>query len=382
MLARRYILIVPAIVLAVSAGGAALFARAGDTSMVTVSSDSAVEAAIKRASGPLTIRLAPGRYGTIRVGKSERKGRLILESANNANPAIIGELVISANQVTVRNLTIERREGEPLKQYLTYIVNSQDVSLERLKIIAPSERERGREYAVMIRSGDGIRVTDSRISGMRYGIGFLHSRRISIERNELRGLQTDAIRGGGVDDLLIAENVMGDFKPLPGDHPDGIQLWSTNQKVAAKRITIRDNLIARSRGGIIQGIFVRDTLRKLPFEDVEIRGNLVIGGMYNGIAIGGVTRGVIADNVVVAYPDMKSWISVSGGNTVELTNNRAMLFLLKENQDLRDTGNQKIAPVAIGEMSPVTAWLKSKQRLSAQSGPYLKQLSAAGSPES
>ena len=76
---------------------------------------------------------------------------------------------------------------------------------------------------------------------------------------------------------------MADFHPIPVDHPDGIQLWSTDQKTSASNITIRYNLVVRGKGEATQGIFVRDVVGGLPFKSVQVYGNLVIGARFNGI---------------------------------------------------------------------------------------------------
>lgn len=360
--------------LAVGIASVSLFARGGKP-VAEIASDEALSAAINHATGPLTLRLAPGRYRRVVIGNISPAAELALQSADGEHPAILAGITVNkARLVTLRDLIVSRAANEPVQNYLVSIVASQDVLIQRLRISAPGGAERGREYGIMIRGSDRVRVSDCQISGTRYGIGILHSRSISLKGNELHGLQTDGIRGGGVDNLVISENVIGDFEPKPTDHPDGIQLWSTNEKLPAKHITISSNLIVRNRGGIIQGIFIRDTQRQIPFEDVDIRDNLVIGSMYNGIALAGVTRGTIANNEVIAYPDMKSWIRLSDAQSVDLTDNQAGQFLLPPGMAVRQHGNREVRPLAKGDLSPVRAWLSANPELAREPGPYLRRL--------
>lgn len=364
------------------AGVPAYLANDTTTKPIVVSSTAELDKAIGRIRGSNVIKLAPGRYTQLSIPASERAGELVIESLNVHNQAIIGSITVSkTSNVSLRNLKVQRQPATAQGDYLVHVTDSKDVNLEGLTVVGVGGDTRGREYGVWLRRSERVKLIGSILSDTRYGVGILDSSSVSIERNEFHGIQTDGIRGGGVSDLLVAENVLGDFLPKPGEHPDGIQLWSTNQTKPGRRITIRDNLVARNRGGIIQGIFVRDTQRKLPFEDVKISGNLIIGGMYNGIALTGVTRGAVTNNWVIAYPDMKSWISLTGANNVDFSGNRAMLFLLRESPAVDDTSNSQIPRAEAGDLSAVQHWLSNRPELAKQAGPYLRQLaSPAPSP--
>src|SRR3546814_7805117 len=68
-------------------------------------------------------------------------------------------------------------------------------------------------------------------------------------------------------------------------------------------------IFERGDGDIIQGILLRDQSGgKLPYQDVTISDNIVLGGMYNGISVGNANGLVMTDNVVGAYTDQKSWL--------------------------------------------------------------------------
>lgn len=73
---------------------------------------------------------------------------------------------------------------------------------------------------------------------------------------------------------LLHSRFISFFVPAEGDQPDGIQLWSTQQEEPGRNITLRDNLVAKGGGGHAQGIFIRDTFRQLPFENIGISGNI------------------------------------------------------------------------------------------------------------
>src|SRR3546814_18636009 len=104
-----------------------------------------------------------------------------------------------------------------------------------------------------------------------------------LSGNSFHTMRSDGVRGGGTNDVVISNNYFTDFHPVGADHPDAIQLWTTNTTESARNISITGNVFERGDGDIIQGIFLRDQSGgKLPYQDVTISDNIVLGGMYNG----------------------------------------------------------------------------------------------------
>ncbi len=338
--------------------GVSVTAGGGATPQVVTSSDMLARAIASGRPGDV-IRVAAGRYGPLSLGKELGGSGLTIEAAVAAAPPVFPSITISGiDHVTLRGLKVERAAGAELIDYIVAVARSQAVTIENLQIAAPGEAERGRQYGIFVRDSRGVRIAGSRLSGTRYGIGLLDDQQIVIERNELRGLQTDGIRGGGLTDVVIAENVLGEFGPKPKEHPDGIQIWTANTTAPARRILIRDNLIARGAGGATQGIFVRDNKLQLPFEQLEIRGNLVVGSLYHGITVEGATRPAITDNEVIAYADQKSWIRTVHCTDPQLERNRASIFLMgTERHD--GFGSNRSNRIEGGSAAPrIRAWLE------------------------
>jgi len=129
---------------------------------------------------------------------------------------------------------------------------------------------------------------------------------------------------------VITNNVFTDFYPIntggAGDHPDAIQLWSTNQDEPGRNITIADNLVYRGNGSPIQGVFIRDTFDNLPFEDVNVSGNVILGGLYNGVSVDGVIGGEVSNNLVIGFPDQRSFLRVIMEEDFAVDNNFATSY--------------------------------------------------------
>lgn len=337
----------------------------------------ALKQAIASARPGDTIRLAGGTYGPLDLGQRwNGPAELSIRSANPADPAIFSS--VTARGITGLSLShvmVIATEHDPKRPYLIHVEGGSGIRLDHVDVKGAGGEERFREYALWLRRVTDVEVRNSTFSGTRYGIGLLNGRKIMLTDNELSGIQTDGIRGGGVDDLTISRNVLTDFLPKAGEHPDGIQLWSTNQSSPARRITISDNLIARGAGHMTQGIFVRDTLGRLPFEDVEITGNLVIGSMYNGIAVLGLSRGRIENNRVVPYGDQKAWIRIDKASGVTLSGNEAPQFL-SDGKAANPRGNKSGVRPTMRAGEEVRAWLSKRPSIKERPGRRLTGLAA------
>ena len=350
---------------------------------VTVSDAAAFARAIADREQAMTVRLAPGYYPSIDIirKKDDPGPPLTVESADPNSRAVIGELdVANAAGVTLKHVDFERRAGQVGSRYIAIFRSAQGARLISSRFRGPlGGVPQPHEYGLMLRNSDDVRVEGSEFSGLRYGIGFIGGDRMAIVRNEFRDMQTDGIRGEGANDLLIAGNVIGDFSPAKGDHADGIQLWTNNQKTVNRRIVIRGNLVTRGKGAFIQGIFVRDTKSQLPLEDVEIANNLIVGGSFNGIALMSARNGVIRDNIVVGYPDQQSWIRLSANQGTRMTGNRSTRYVQQKSEGIVESGNSTIRQTRDARRinALISTWAAGNRDLN-RNGRYLRELLAEG----
>ncbi|PND70702.1 calcium-binding protein, partial [Escherichia coli] len=61
---------------------------------------------------------------------------------------------------------------------------------------------------------------------------------VTVRGNYFHDLRSDGVRGGGVSDIVVSDNLFTNFRPAFGDHPDAIQFWTLNQPNSASAITI------------------------------------------------------------------------------------------------------------------------------------------------
>lgn len=308
-----------------------------------VATAEAFQRALACAAPGATILLAAGPFEPLTI-KNLAAERLTVGSTDPARPALLTGLTIRGSSgITLRGLAFD---GRPTAmRYKLLVLDSRRIVMDGLRFTGDAPTyDTQIVSAVMLRGSQEVVFRNSTLTGYWHGISMLELRGVEIADNVLRAMRTDAIRGGGVSEAVIRRNQMTDFAPTQGDHPDGIQLWSTRQKEPGRNIRIEDNLVMRGSGGATQGVFVRDTHDQLPFENLTITGNLVTGGLYNGITVMGVTGGLIADNQVLPAPDRASWIRVEKATGVTMRDNRAGRFVLKGG--IVESGNRTVAAKA------------------------------------
>ncbi|MEO8723326.1 MAG: right-handed parallel beta-helix repeat-containing protein [Sphingobium sp.] len=343
---------------------------------LTVSSIDELHSALARAGDGSTIKLLAGVYPAATISGVEKDGNVTITSADPAHHAVVQGLTVRGSSgLTISQIDLPATA--PGAQYGMLLVNSHNINLDQLVFTSPAVPVDIKVISALeLRNVKNVVVSRSQFRNFWHGIGILNVENTKIVANEFRDMRTDGIRGGGVNNILIAQNICTDFYPIVPDHPDCIQLWSTNQLEPGRNIRIVDNLAWRRNGIRTQGIFIRDTFNKLPFENVEISGNLLIGTMYHGIAISGVRGASITNNEVIAYPDQKAWILVANGSDVLEKDNRAQAFTFKNSPDVKQSNNRLTSPTDKHISKRIAAWLAMRPDMQKNAGPLLRELSS------
>ncbi|WP_066779928.1 right-handed parallel beta-helix repeat-containing protein [Sphingomonas sp. CCH5-D11] len=285
--------------------------------MATISVSSAAElmAAAAQARAGDTIALAAGTYDTVTLRNVKFDAPVTITSATPGNPAeITGLKALGVENITFRNVVFADKDASTAYDF--EVKNAVGVSFDQV-VIRGQDGEAGyQSNAFMVRGSRDVSITNSEITHLRYGINMLDNSGVTIKGNYFHDMRADGFHGGGLSNVLVADNVFTDFHPEAGDHPDAIQFWTANQKVSAENITITGNVIHRGDGAAIQGIFMGDETDALPYKNVTISDNLVVGGMYNGIHVERADGLAVTDNIVAGYLDQASWIRVADVTTM------------------------------------------------------------------
>ena len=326
---------------------------------ILVNSTQALLAALRSANSGDVIKLAAGTYDQVSI-RSFALSNVTITSADPDNRAVFTDLSVNRSS-GLRFTDIDMVAGAKSANNVFNVFGSNDISFDRIEVYGPNNLGSGQEKsAFMIRSSSNVTVSNSEFHHLWHGISMLDNRGVTIVGNSFHDIRTDGVRGGGNSDVNISRNIFTDFYPNSGDHPDAIQLWSTNAAEPGRNITIADNLVVRGKGDAIQGIFIRDTFEKMPFENVTITGNLVVGALYHGIAIKGVTGATITGNQVVAFEDQLSWILANSADKLNLTGNVSSKYLINGDQS-SPAKNSLAPPPTDGGAAAVAGWLKDNK---------------------
>lgn len=329
--------------------------------IVTVDTTNGLIEALKTAADGDVIQLAAGTYDKFMLRNINIDGNVTITSADREAPAVLHGMVAKyCSGLTFSNLDFH--EVQESKHYGFQVYGSQDIVFDNISVHGPSDVGSGMESSpMMIRESQNVTVTNSEFYNVWHGINMLNNDGVKILDNSFHDIRTDGVRGGGNSDLLISGNMFTDFYPTANDHPDAIQLWTTNTTEVAHDITISENLIVRGDGAAIQGVFVRDTFNNLPFENLNITDNLVVGGLYNGIAVNGVTSGSITNNIVAGFEDQKSWLRADNVDAVLIENNVSTQYMIDEDIGIEVGENTRTHDIIDGGASVVQSWLHAHE---------------------
>lgn len=324
---------------------------------IPVNTTSGLLSALKTAKSGDTIYLASGTYSSVLLKNITISGNVTITSLDPNKPAVLTDLLVKNSAgLSFSNLEFAVDQAKGLYSFQT--IGSSNISFDHLNVHGsmngtPADDTSG----FLIRNSSNVAVTNSEFQQQWHGISFLDSTGLTLSNNNFHDIRTDGIRGGGTSNLTISDNYLTDFYPAAGDHADGIQLWTTNTTETAKDITISGNVIARGAGAATQGVFIRDTDNSLPFNNVTVSDNTVIGGLYNGIAVNGATGLVISGNQVISYDDQKSWIRIDNAVAATLADNTASIYMVDAVSQVATAGNAVNAAVTSAVAASIGAWV-------------------------
>ena len=272
-----------------------------------------------------------------------------IQSKDPANPAVLTDLYVrDSSGLNFRDLELFVDPDKIIYSHQVY--GSSDIHFDKLNVHGTMNgTPHGDKVGLMIRKSTDVSVSNSEFQQLWHGISFLDSKGVVIANNKFHDIQTDGVRGGGTSDIKVINNSFTDFYPAAGDHGDAVQFWTTGTSSIARDIEVSGNVITRGQGGIIQGIFFRDQVGDLPFDNVTIANNLVAGAMYNGIAIQGGTNVKVTGNTVAAYADMDSWIRLEKVDMGLLADNKAFKYVNISSSGISEINNATIGRVIDAE---------------------------------
>lgn len=307
--------------------------------------------AITAASAPVTLLLAPGNYDLITISA---KAGVTLRSASDSSPAVLRGLYIkSSSGITIDNIRIAGPNTNLITRLWVY--QSSDVNLSRIDIPGTAGSfDTPISCAITVRQSANVSLAQYRVSWARFGVCLAYDKNVSVLNGIVRDIQSDGVNVAAVQGLLVQGNDFATFHPLSTDHPDAVQVFATSTIPGSSNVVVNDNLFSRDGGGIVQGVFMRDGTLVNPITNVTITNNVIAGGMYNGIAILSGISAKIANNIVIGYPDMQSWVRVNYAQDVTVEDVKANAFILENG--VGSGGNQVVPQSKMAADQAAAQW--------------------------
>jgi hypothetical protein len=314
-------------------------------SNVTVSSVAQLYTALKAAHSGDVILLAAGTYQNVNISNYSFSGGITIKSADANNHAVLTSLNAKNDSgINFSNLNFTAGNGATTSSF--QFVNDSNISFNSISVTATAANS----YSIspfVVRSSTNVSITNSEFSHVQTGITLLNNNGVTVSGNYVHDIGNDGLDSGGNSNIKISNNLFTGFNYTGDLHPDAMQFWTTGTTTSAQNITVTGNVVYASGGTQMQGVFMRDEVGTLPFQNVNVSNNVIIGALYNGISLQHVAGGTVSGNVVAALNsggNATSWISVINGTGVAVDNNAASTLQMT-NSILTSYTNNKVLPV-------------------------------------
>ncbi len=326
---------------------------------IVVKDTTGLVSALKSAQAGDQILLAPGIYAPALIQNANFSGAVTIKPLNaEADTILTGLTLRNSSNINIQGLefSVDPKSAD----YPLQVVSSSNIRLSELNIHGTLDGNAQNDASgLMIRSSQNVTVTNSEFHELKSALAHLDNNNITIANNSFHDIRIDGVKGGGSSNVLVKGNTFTNFNPMAGDHADAIQFWTTNTVASASNITVVENVIVRGDGAPIQGLHMIDQVGDLPYQNVTVANNLMMGTLYHGIFVENADKVNLTGNQVVSFQDQKSWIKVTESSGVSLSNNSASQFTLEGNEKLTEINDKIIAAAADGGQAIFQNWMAS-----------------------
>ncbi|WP_333571293.1 right-handed parallel beta-helix repeat-containing protein [Sphingomonas sp.] len=299
------------------------------TSLV-VGTPAELTVALKNAKGGERIALLPGNYGQVVVQSRTWWNPVTVESADPQRPATIARLVTqNTTGMTFNGIEFTRIRGsEPKYNKLIEISGGAYIRFNGGSVHGslnndPSDDLQG----MIIRGSNGFSVNGVAFTDLYIGLTCDDCSNFGIQGNMFTFIGSDAIDIPGARGGKILLNTFRDYRPLPGEHPDGIQCWTTRKPSGCKDVLIFRNTFQSSAGHEFQGIMFGDEDGVGGYDRIRIEYNVFSGTMWNAVSLARGTEQYILNNRITAGPNYAPWFRTV--SPVTITGNSAPDYLVE-----------------------------------------------------
>jgi Ca2+-binding RTX toxin-like protein len=290
-------------------------------STVTVTSAAELQSALSAAQAGDTISLAAGNYGDVSIyGKnfasdvtitSQTAGAAVFHSLKLDNSSHIDLDGITVNYTATAATTTYTSAVEfNASSYIT-LTHSTITGGDAITGAAQSATSTDDTGNVIgLPTGRGITVgvsnhvtiNDVDVAHVYKGIVIATSDYVTVSNSEVHDTRTTPIVAGGGNHITIDSNHLYDVNPWhfgpTGDHADYLALWTNaGQTSPSTDIKVTNNLMEQGQGQAVLGMWLQGG--DAGYTNIQISGNAILAGNFQGIVLSETTGGVIDHNVLL-----------------------------------------------------------------------------------
>lgn len=321
----------------------------------------ALDRALREARGGETLTLAGADFGVVTLRDLHFPAPVTLRAADPGKPPVFGGLDLTGvSGLSFEGLrVVAARPATPAVS----IVRSDHIAFQELRAegLLASNPDAVHD-GVLIQTSAEVSIVHSELSQFGNGVTHLDGDHLTVRGNLFRDIRVDGVHGGGSSFVTISGNFFRDFHPLgvvgeSGDHADAVQFWTVNTTASAHDITVSDNLFLRGAGRYAEGVFFNDELKTRPYRRVSITGNVILGGMYNGVFVLHAADLEVRGNLVAGFPDRQSYIELLDVEGASVAGNAANELRLTQNVRGAIGENRIVGRLSDGGAALAAAWL-------------------------
>jgi Ca2+-binding RTX toxin-like protein len=341
---------------------------------ITVGSTAALSSALLSAHDGDTILLAPGTYNNVTYAFNNLNfaNGITITSADPSNPATITTFIMqNSSGITFSNLTMQTQATGyfDFQVYTSNNIHFDHVSVHGSMDGNPQDDIEG----ISINTSTNVSITNSEFQQLERAMAFSSSNNIVVANNNVHDVEVTGVGFAQVGNVLVDGNTFSNFDPVVGvDHPDAIQFLTAGTTAPSHDITITNNAIFRGTGGATQGIFFRDQLTTMNYQNVTIANNLIDGTGYGGILADYTHNISVTGNTLItlAGASNNTPLQIFDSSGVIITNNQtAGAIGIDGDTALTQSGNTLNAIVTDGGAAALQTWLAAHPNTGIQGTP-------------
>jgi carbon monoxide dehydrogenase subunit G len=298
--------------------------------ILTASNAATLVAVLSTAKAGDTIYLAAGNYGDVTLSRLNFASDVKITSANSSDPAVFRSLNLSSvSHIALDNIAIDLNPDAKTVSTTTglRIYQSSSVTLSNSTLVGgeavngvPQDTPAGEldstgnvlglptGRGIVVNNSTGIKIVNNDISEFHKGITLGGVDGVEISGNSLNDLRTTPISGGGLNNVVVANNSASNLTPWQpggaGDHLDFIHFWtSSDQTTASTNFKITGNTFLQGEGSATIGIYLDDNNNAKGFTKVAITENVIYSGNHQAIRLENVKDADVGHNTLLNGPD-------------------------------------------------------------------------------